>query len=149
VIGKGRLPLIAGAFLGAAVAALVIATGVWPPSAHAIPLRLPPLSLHDNKQHLSRAELATLLRWARRYRACAVGHGLQLDPPARGADEIVITGPHGSKVTPPEFRRALLPCDAEVGVPPPSSAFSLMGDRRLHLYLPRTCRLPVVGPAQQ
>lgn len=148
MIGKGRLPLIAGAVVGAAVAAVVIATGVWPPSAHAIPLRLPQLSLHDNKQHLSRAELATLLGWARRYRACAVGHGLQLDRPARGVDEIVIAGPHGSKITPREFRRALLPCDSEIGVPPPSSAFALMRDRWLHLYRPRTCRLPVVGPGE-
>jgi hypothetical protein len=45
------------------------------------------------------------------------------------------------------FRRQL-PCFRELGEPPPFSALALTADRRFHLYLPRTCRLPVVGPAR-
>jgi hypothetical protein len=141
--------LFVGASFGAALAALVIATGVWPPSSHAQPLRLPRLSFRDNKQHLSARETATLLRWAHKYRACAMRHGLPLAPPVRGTNEIVITGADRSRISPRAFRRVVLPCDSELGVPPPASAFALRPDRWLHLYLPRTCLLPVVGPAQR
>ena len=114
-----------------------------------MPLRLPPLPLRDNKQHLSGAEMATLLRWARRYRGCAVRHGLRLDRPASGADEIVITGRDRSKIAARQLGRSLLPCDTEVGEPPPASALVLTADGWLHLYRPRTCRLPLVRSAQQ
>src|SRR5436305_5115236 len=92
------LSLLAGGSLGAALAALAIATGAWPPSSRATPLRLPPLALRDNKQHLSHAEVATLLIWARRYWACAVRHGLPLDPPAPGENEVLVTGVQRSKI---------------------------------------------------
>ena len=143
---RRSLPLLVGALVGVAVAALVIISGLWPPSSHATPLRLPPLPLRDNKRHLSSAEIATLLQWARRYRACAVRNGLRLDPPTRGANEILITRPGRSRIGPRDFRRSLLPCDSAVGTPPRDSAIALMADRWLHLYLPRTCRLPVVRP---
>jgi len=81
---RGRLAQLAGGSLGAALAALVIASGAWPPSSRATPLQLRRLSLRDNKQHLSAAEMTTLLHWARRYRACAVRHGAPLDVPTRG-----------------------------------------------------------------
>jgi hypothetical protein len=144
---RRRLALLAGGSLGAALAAVVIASGAWPPSSRATPLRLPRLSLRDNKQHVSGAEMTTLLHWARRYRACAVRHGLPLDAPTRGENEVLITGHGGSRISGSQFRRQL-PCFRELGEPPAFSAFALMADRRFHLYLPRTCRLPVVGPAQ-
>jgi hypothetical protein len=142
-----RLALLAGGSLGAALAALLIASGAWPPSSRATPLQLPPLSSRDNKQDLSRAEMTTLLQWARRYRACAVRHGVSLSEPTKGENEILITGRGGARITGPQFRREA-PCPRELGEPPPFSAFALMRDRRLHLYLPRTCRLPVVGTLQ-
>jgi hypothetical protein len=142
-----RLALLAGGSLGAALAALVIATGAWPPSSRATPLQLPRLPLRDNKQHLSSAEMTTLLRWARRYRACAVRHGASLDEPTRGEDEVLIIGHAGSWISGRQFRRQL-PCFRELGEPPAFSALALMRDGRFHLYLPRTCRLPVVGPAR-
>jgi hypothetical protein len=142
-----NLALLAGGSLGAALAALVIASGAWPPSSRATPLRLPRLSVADNKQHVSDAEMTTLLHWARRYRACAVRHGALLAAPARGENEVLITGRGGSRISGSQFRRQL-PCLRELGVPPAFSALALTADRRFHLYLPRTCRLPVVGPAQ-
>ena len=145
---RRRLALLAGGSLGAALAALVIASGAWPPSSRATPLQLPPLSLRDNKQHLSAAQMAMLLRWARRYRACAVRHGAELAAPTRGENEVLITGRGGGRISGAQFRRQVA-CFRELGEPPPFSAFALMPDRRLHLYLPRTCRLPVVGPAQR
>jgi hypothetical protein len=141
-----RLALLAGGSLGAALAALVIASGAWPPSSRATPLQLQRLPLRDNKQHLSGAETTTLLRWARRYRACAVRHGASLDVPTRGENEVLITGRGGSRISAAQVRRQR-PCFRELGEPPPFSAFALMRDRRFHLYLPRTCRLPVVGSA--
>ena len=141
-----RLSLLVGGSLGAALAVLVIASGAWPPASRATPLRLPRLALRDNKQHLSRAEMTTFLHWARRYRACAVRHGLALDPATVGENEVLITGPDRSRIREPEFRRQL-PCFRELGNPPPFAALALMPDRWLHLYRPRTCRLPVVGPA--
>ena len=142
-----RLALLAGGSLGAALAALVIASGAWPPSSRATPLQLPSLSLRDNKQQLSGTEMMTLLRWAGRYRACAVHHGVALDKPTKGENEVLITGRGGARITGAQFRREA-PCLRELGEPPPFSAFALMTDRRLHLYLPRTCRLPVVGTPQ-
>ena len=144
---KPTLALLLGGSLGAALAVLVIASGAWPPSSRATPLQLPPLSLRDNKQHLSRVEMTTLLRWAERYRACAVRHGVPLDPPTRGENEVLITGRAGRRISGVQFRQ-LFSCDDEMGEPPAFSALALMADRRFHLYLPRTCRLPVVGPAQ-
>jgi hypothetical protein len=144
---RGRLALLAGGSLGAALAALVIASGAWPPSSRATPLQLPPLSLRDNKQHLSSAELTTLLHWARRFRACAVRHGALLASPTEGENEILITGRGRSRISGSQFRR-LFPCSREMGEPPVFSALALMVDRRFHLYLPRTCRLPVVEPAR-
>lgn len=143
---RRRLALLAGGSLGAAVAALVIASGAWPPSSRATPLRLPRLSLRENKQHLSSAEMTKLLRWARRYRACAVRHGVLLDAPIRGENEVLITGRGGRRISGRLFRPRF-PCFSELGAPPAFSALALMADRRLHLYLPRTCRLPVVGSA--
>jgi hypothetical protein len=102
--------------------------------------------LRDNKQHVSGAEMATFLHWARRYRACAVRHGVALDPPTAGENEVLITGHDRSRIRRDQFRRQL-PCFRELGVPPPFAAFALMPDRWLHLYRPRTCRLPVVDPA--
>ena len=145
---RSRLGLLAGGSLGAALAALLIASGAWPPSSNATPLQLPPLSLRDNKQHLSSTEMSTLLDWARRYRACAVRHGAGLDAPTRGENEVLITGRGGSRISGSQFRRQL-PCLREMGEPPAFSALALRADRRFHLYLPRTCRLPVVGPAQR
>jgi hypothetical protein len=142
-----RLNLVVAASLGALAAAAVIAAGAWPPSSRATPLQLPRLALRDNKQPLSGAEMATLLRWAVRYRACAVRHGLALDPPIAGENEVLITGHDRSRIRPDQFRRQL-PCSRELGVPPPFSALALMPDRWVHLYRPRTCRLPVVGSAQ-
>jgi hypothetical protein len=144
---RGRLALLAGSSLGAALAALVIASGAWPPSSRATPLQLPPLALRDNKQHLSSVEMTTLLRWARRYRACAVHHGVSLDAPTEGENEILITGRGGSRISGPQFRR-LFPCSREMGEPPAFSALALTADGRFHLYLPRTCRLPVVEPTR-
>jgi hypothetical protein len=144
---RRRLPLLVGGSLGAALAALVIATGAWPPASHATPLQLPRLSLGDNKQHLSHGELKTLLQWARRFRACAVRHGADLAAATVGENEILITGRRRSKISERQLRRQR-PCMFEMGDPPPFSALALMRDRRLHLYRPRTCRLPVVGPAQ-
>jgi hypothetical protein len=144
---RGRLSLLVGGSLGAALAALVIASGLWPPASRATPLKLPRLSLRDNKQHLSSAEMTTLLRWARRYRACAVRHGVELDPAIVGENEVLISGRGQSRIRELAFRRQL-PCFRELGDPPAFTAFALMTDRRLHLYRPRTCRLPVVGPAQ-
>ena len=142
-----RLALLAGGSVGAGLAVLVIASGAWPPSSRATPLQLPRLSLHDNKQHVSGAEMTTLLHWARRYRACAVRHGASLDPPTRGENEVLITGRGGSRMSGRQFRRQF-PCFREMGEPPAFSALALMADGRFHLYFPRTCRLPVVGPAQ-
>jgi hypothetical protein len=144
---RGRLALLAGGSLGGALAALVIAGGAWPPSSRATPLQLPRLSLRDNKQHLSGAEMTTLLQWARRYRACAVRHGASLDAPTRGENEVLISGRGGSRISGSQFRRQF-PCVREMGEPPAFSALALTADRRLHLYLPRTCRLPLVRPAQ-
>jgi hypothetical protein len=106
------------------------------------------LSLRDNKQHLSGAQMTTLLDWARRYRACAVRHRVPLDAPTRGENEILITGLGGSRISGSQFRRQF-PCSREMGEPPAFSALVLTADRRIHLYLPRTCRLPVVKPAQR
>jgi hypothetical protein len=144
---RRRLALPTGISLGAALAALVIASGAWPPSSPATPLQLPRLSLRDNKQHLSAAETTTLLHWARRYRACAVRHGALLDAPTRGENEVLITGRGGSPMSGPQFRRQF-PCVRKIGEPPAFSALALTADRRFHLYLPRTCRLPIVGSAQ-
>jgi hypothetical protein len=144
---RRRLSLFAGGSVGAALAALVIASGAWPPSSRATPLQLPRLSLRDNKQHLSGAEMSTLLGWARRYRACAVRHGVPLAAPTRGENEVLITGDGGSRISEPQVRRQF-PCVREMGEPPAFSALALTADRRFHLYLPRTCRLPVVGPSQ-
>jgi hypothetical protein len=144
---RGRLALFAGGSLGAALAALAIASGTWPPSSRATPLQLPRLSLRDNKQHVSGAEMTTLLQWARRWRACAVHHGVPLDAPTRGENEVLITGLGGRRISESQFRRQL-PCSRVMGEPPAFSALALTADRRFHLYLPRTCRLPVVGPAQ-
>ncbi len=145
---RNRLALLAGGSLGAALAAAVIAGGAWPPSSRATPLQLPRLSVRDNKQHLSGAEMITLLHWARRYRACAVRHGVRLDPPTRGENEVLITGPNGSRISKSQIRRTF-PCSREISEPPAFSALVLTADRLFHLYLPRTCRLPVVGPAQR
>jgi hypothetical protein len=145
---RRRAALLAAGSLGAASAALVIASGAWPPSSRATPLQLPRLSLRDNKQHLSGAETTTLLRWARRYRACAVRHGASLDAPTKGENEVLITGRGGSRISESQMRRQL-PCFRELGEPPAFSAFALMRDRLFHLYLPRTCRLPVVEPARE
>jgi hypothetical protein len=144
---RGRLSLLVGGSLGAVLAALVIASGLWPPASRATPLQLPRLSLNDNKQHLSSAEITTLLRWARRYRACAVRHGVALDPVTVGENEVVISGRDRSRIRERQFRRQL-PCAGELGDPPAFTAFALMTDGRFHLYRPRTCRLPVVRPAQ-
>jgi hypothetical protein len=142
-----RLALLAGVSLGAVFAALVIVGGAGPPSSQATPLQLPRLSLQDNKRHISGAEMNTLLHWARRYRACAVRHGAPLDAPTRGDDEVLITGIGGSRISESQVRRQF-PCDRQLGEPPAFSALVLTADRRFHLFLPRTCRLPVVGPAQ-
>lgn len=144
---RDRLALLVGSSLGAALAAVVIASGAWPPSSRATPLQLPRLSLRDNKQHLSGAEMTKLLHWARRYRACAGRHGVPLEEPTRGENEVVITGRGGSRISGSQFRRQF-PCVREMGEPPAFSAFALTRDRRLHLYLTRTCRLPVIGPAE-
>jgi hypothetical protein len=144
---RGRLALLAGGSLGAALAALLIASGAWPPESQGTPLQLPRLSLRDNKQHLSAAEMTTLLRWARRYRACALRHGAALDAPTMGDNEVLITGRGGSRISAAQVR-GQFPCTREMGEPPAFSALALTADRRFHLYLPRTCRLPVVGPAQ-
>jgi hypothetical protein len=126
----------------------VIATGAWPPSSRATPLQLPRLALRDNKQHLSGAELTALLHWARSYRACAGRHGVTLDPPTTGKDEVLLAGRGGSRISESQVRRQFL-CTRELGEPPAFSAFVLLrADRRFHLYHPRTCRLPVVGHAQ-
>jgi hypothetical protein len=131
----------------AALAAVVIATGTWPPSTHATPLRLPPLPLRDNKQRLSAAATSELLKWARTYQRCAVRRGIALDAPVVGHDEIVITGRRRSKVPPGAMQRAFS-CTRQTGDPPPFSAFALLNtDHLLHLYRPRTCRLPVIGGA--
>ena len=143
-----RLALLAGGSVGAGLAVLVIASGAWPPSSRATPLQLPRLSLRDNKQHLSGAELTTLLKWARRYRACAVRHGVPLDRPTRGENEVLITGRGLSRISESQFRRQFH-CFRELGEPPAFSALALTADRRFHLYRPRTCRLPVVGPAKE
>jgi hypothetical protein len=143
---RRRLALLAGGSLGGALAALVIAGGAWPPSSRATPLQLPRLSLRDNKQHLSSAEMTTLLQRARRYRACAVRHGASLDAPTRGENEVLISGRGGSRISGSQFRRRF-PCLREMVEPPAFSALALTADRRFHLYLPRTCRLPLVRPA--
>jgi hypothetical protein len=143
----GRLSLLAGGSLGAALAAFVIASGAWPPSSRATPLQLPRLSFRDNKQHLSGTAMTTLLQWARRYRDCAVRHGAPLDPPTRGENEVLITGRGGSRISGSQFRRQF-PCFQEMGEPPAFSALALTADGRFHLYLPRTCRLRVIEPAQ-
>ena len=145
---RGGLALVAGGSLGAALAALVIATGAWPPSSRATPLQLPRLPLRDNKQHLSPAEMNMLLHWARRYRACAVRHGAPLDAPAVGENEVLITGRGGSQISGSQFHRQF-PCVREMGEPPAFSALVLTAEGRFHLYLPQTCRLPVVEPAQR
>ena len=144
---RDRVTLLVGAALGAASAAVVIASGAWPPSSSATPLQLPRLSLRDNKQQLSGAEMRTLLIWARRYRACATRHGVALDPVVAGKNEVLITGRGRSRIRKGEFRRQL-PCFRELGAPPVFSALALMRDRKLHLYRPRTCRLPVVRSPQ-
>jgi hypothetical protein len=144
---RRRVSLLLGASIGAGLAVVVIARGSWPPASQAEPLRLATLAFRDNKQHLSRAETAKLLRWANRYRSCAARHGVLLGPVTAGRDEVVIAGRRHTKIRQPDFRRQL-PCVRELGDPPPFSAFVLMSDRFLHLYRPRTCRLPVVAPAQ-
>jgi hypothetical protein len=145
---RGRVSLLVGGSLGAALAALVIASGLWPPTSRATPLQLPRLSLQDNKQHLSSAELTTLLRWARRYRACAGRHGVALGPATVGENEVLVTALGRSRIRERQFRRQF-PCWRELGDPPAFSAFALMSDGRFHLYRPRTCRLPVVGSARR
>jgi hypothetical protein len=144
---RGHLTLLAGGSLGAALAALVIASGAWPPESRGTPLRLPRLSLHDNKQHLSAAEMTTLLRWAQRFRACAIRNGVPLDPAVAGENEVLIKGRGGSQIGMRQFRR--IACYRDLAEPPAFSALALSADDRwFHLYRPRTCRLPVVGPAQ-
>jgi hypothetical protein len=143
---RGRLALLAGGSLGAALAALVIASGAWPPESRGTPLQLPRLSLRDNKQHLSAAEMTTLLRWARRFRACAIRRGVLLDPAVAGENEVLIKGRGGSRIGKRQFRR--IACFREMAEPPAFSALVLTADGWFHLYRPRTCRLPVVGPAQ-
>ena len=143
---RRRLALLAGSSLGAALAAVVIASGAWPPSSRATPLQLPRLSLRDNKQDLSGAEMTTLLRWARRYRACAIRHGVALDPAVAGENEVLIRGRGRSRIPDRQFGRQFA-CFREMGDPPAFAALVLMADRWFHLYRPRTCRLPVVGPA--
>lgn len=139
-----RLSLVAASAVGAGLGALVLATGIWPPDSGATPLRLPPLALRDNKQRLSAAETATLLRWATRFYACAVRRGAALDRPTAAENEIVITGPQGAHIRRAAARRALA-CAPEVGAPPRFSAIVLAHDRVFHLYRPQTCRLPVFG----
>jgi hypothetical protein len=120
----------------------VIAGLGWPSTPHATPLEPPKLSARENKQHLSRAQLAAFVAWARRYRSCAERRGVELAGPTIGENEVVLTGRAGRKITRREFRRAV-PCALELGDPPAFSDFSLMPDRHLHLYEPRACLLPV------
>jgi hypothetical protein len=143
---RGRLALLAGGSLGAALAALVITSGAWPPESRGTPLQLPRLSLRDNKQHLSDAELTTLLRWARRFRACAIRRGILLDSAVAGENEVLIKGRGGSRIGKRQFRRIV--CFRELAEPPAFSALVLTADGWFHLYRPRTCRLPVVGAGQ-
>jgi hypothetical protein len=143
---RARLALLAGGSLGAALAALLIASGAWPPASRATPLELPRLSLRDNKQHLSGAEMTTLLLWARRFRACAIRRGVLLDPAVAGENEVLIKGHGGSRIGKGQFRRIV--CFREMTEPPVFSALVLTADGWFHLYRPRTCRLPVMGPAQ-
>ena len=141
------LSLSASGSLGAGLAALVIATGTWPATTHATPLRLAPIPLRDNKQHLSAAAMTELLRWARRYRSCAVRRGIAFAAPTAGRDDVVLTGPGGSRIRLGQLQRAFS-CTRETGDPPKFSAFALLNsDHWLHLYRPRTCRLPVTGEA--
>ena len=138
-----RLSLAASGALGGAFAAVVIVTGTWPASSHATPLQLPRLPLRDNKQHLSGAETRELLQWARRFRMCAVRRGLVLDPVRVGIDEIIITGRHRTRIAFGRFRRTF-GCAVQTGNPPRFSAFVISSeDHALHLFRPRTCRLPV------
>jgi hypothetical protein len=91
--------------------------------------------------------MGELMRWARLYRSCAVRHGVALAAPTAGRDEVVMTGPGGSRIRFGQLRRSFS-CDRELGEPPRFSAFALLNsDHLLHLYRPRTCRLPVAGEA--
>ncbi len=114
-LSRGLL-IATSALAGAAAALLVIAAFDWPAAPRATAVQLPKASLKTNKQPLSQAEAATLLRWAARYRSCV---GLR------------------------EFDRGLN-CAVELGDPPPFTSFVLAPDKRVHLYRPRTCLLPVV-----
>ena len=129
--------------MGAAAAVVVIVAGGWGGTPHAQPLRLPALALQDNKQHLRSGQVTAFLHFARRYRACARRHGLSLDPPEVGRDEVLISGRGGRPITLRHFLHTAA-CTLALGNPPPFSAFVLAkDDKHLHLYLPRTCRLPV------
>jgi hypothetical protein len=141
-LSRGLL-IATSALAGAAAAVLVIAVFDWPAAPRATAVQLPKASLKTNKQPLSQAQAATLLRWAARYRSCAGRRGLRLAPPKLGEDEVLLAATHSARIERRELERGLS-CAGELGDPPPFTSFVLARDRRLHLYKPRTCLLPVV-----
>jgi len=141
-LSRGLL-IATSALAGAAAALLVIAAFDWPAAPRATAVQLPKASLKTNKQPLSQAEAATLLRWAARYRSCVSKRGLRLAPPKLGEDEVLLAATNSAPIGLREFDRGLN-CAVELGDPPPFTSFVLAPDKRVHLYRPRTCLLPVV-----
>ena len=134
----------AGAAVGVGLALAVVAGFDWPASARPVALQLPKRSLKDNKQHLSSDQISALRAWGRRYQTCAVKRGVALDEPRVGKNEVIIRGAGGAAVTPKQFLRAFT-CTARVGDPPELATFVVTADRQLHLYVPRSCLLPVIS----
>ena len=132
----------ASALAGVGAAALAIALLGWATTPQAAALRLPKSAIGDNRRPLSPSEVATLVRWATRYRACAAHRGLQLGQPEVSQNEIVLRARHGG-VSLPELQRGFA-CAREIGDPPFLASFVLERDHELHLYRARACLLPVV-----
>ena len=131
----------AGAVSGAVAGILVMS--FWPsasPAKPAKPLRQPRLSLEQNKRPLTKAEVAVLVRWARRYVECANAAGVRLGRPTVGVDEVTISPAASSKIS---ARKLFLRCDTKLGPPPLQTSLVLAReDGRFHVFRPRTCALP-------
>jgi hypothetical protein len=141
---KRTLTLTASATVGVGAAALVIwlSPGLAGVTRTTSAARLHPVAVRDNKQPLTRTELARLVRWAAAWRACAQRRGLTLAQPRIADDEVVLAAQGEDRIRKAQFRRTLS-CGDELGGPPPSTAFVLTRAGSLHLYRPRACLLPV------
>lgn len=140
------VPPVASAAAGAAAAAIVLAAGHGQ-AAKPVPLgsfvsRITPAT---NKAQLTSSEMATLTQWMTRVRGCAARHGFRIAAPTVGDSEVILDLPKASKSRRLRLLAQANRCAEAAGGPPPHTDFSFEHDRKLHLYRPRACLLPVVS----